>query len=164
MIVSAVSLWKKFNTKAPLCASEWGIDEQLNTRFSHVSFSGHAVEGGSVRIYARYGKPVGKNVKPAVLLLGDAGKSVDTELMQHFIDLGYAVLMPDYSGKTDDDEEGVFRTIYPASIEYGNLDKARGLLTMDSEAADETTWNLCAAVFPCSAATQTAPPPPCACL
>lgn len=140
MIVSAVSLWKKFNTKAPLCASEWGIDEQLNTRFSHVSFSGHAVEGGSVRIYARYGKPVGKNVKPAVLLLGDAGKSVDTELMQHFIDLGYAVLMPDYSGKMQSDGEGVLRTIYPTALEHGNLEKARGLKDMAGLAAHETTW------------------------
>lgn len=140
MIVSAISLWKKFNTNAPLCASEWGIEEKDGVRMSHVSYSGHAVEDGSVRIYARFGRPVGEGKKPTVLLLGDAGKPVDVELMRYFIDKGYAVLMPDYSGKMQSDSDGVLRTIYPPSLEYGNYEKARGLRDMQDLQADETTW------------------------
>ncbi len=140
MILSAVSLWKKFNLKNPLGASEWGIEEKEGRRHSHVSFSGHAVSDGSVRIYARFGRPVGEGVKPVVLLLPDAGKGPDTELMDYFIDKGYAVLMPDYSGKTSTDPDGTMRTIYPQSIEYGNLEKARGLYDMINVQADQTTW------------------------
>ncbi len=140
MIVSAISLWKKFNTKSPLCASEWGIEEKDGVRMSHVSYSGHAVEDGSVRIYARYGRPAGEGKKPTVLLLGDAGKPVDVELMRYFIDKGYAVLMPDYSGKMQSDNDGVLRTIYPPSLDYGNFERARGLYDMQNLQADETTW------------------------
>ena len=140
MIVSAVSLWKKFNLKTPLGASEWGIDECKGVRFSHVSFSGHATEDGSVRIYARFMRPLGVEKSPVVLLLGDVGKTVDEELMWHFVEKGYAVLMPDYSGKISTDTEGVLRTLYPACLDYANYEKARGLTDMENLAADETAW------------------------
>ena len=140
MIVSAVSLWKKFNTDTPLCVSEWGIEEKDGARMSHVAYSGHVVDDGSVRIYARYGRPLGEGKKPTVLLLGDAGKPTDIDLMRYFIDKGYAVLMPDYSGKMQTDADGVLRTIYPPSLEYGNYEKARGLYDMQDLQADETTW------------------------
>ena len=140
MIVSAISLWKKFNLTTPLGASEWGIEEKDGLRSSHVTFSGHAVSDGSVRIYARFIRPITKGNTPTVLLLGDAGKPVDEELMNYFTDKGYAVLMPDYSGKCANDQDGVFRTIYPPSLDYGNLEKARGLMDMEGLLADQTTW------------------------
>ena len=140
MIVSAISLWKKFNLSNPLGASEWGIEEKDGVRYSHVSFSGNAATDGSVRIYARFGRPIGDGEKPCILLLHDAGKAVDEELMNYFIEKGYAVLMPDYSGKMSTDQEGVMRTIYPASLEYGNYEKARGLYDMHGLEADQTTW------------------------
>ena len=55
-------------------------------RRSHVSYSGHAVSDGSVRIYALLAKPLGgKGKKPAVLLLDDVGKKPDTELVDYFV-------------------------------------------------------------------------------
>ena len=140
MILSAVSLWKKFNLENPLGASEWGIEEKDGVRYSHVSFSGHAALEGSVRVYARFGRPVGEGKKPCILLLPDAGKALDMELMEYFIQKGYAVLMPDYSGKMSTDLEGVMRTIYPASLEYGNYEKARGLSSVKGLEVDETSW------------------------
>ncbi len=140
MILSAISLWKKFNLKNPLGASEWGIEEKDGKRYSHVSYFGHAVSDGSVRIYARFGRPVGDGEKPVVLLLPDAGKPCEDELMDYFIEKGYAVLMPDYSGKTSTDGEGVMRTVYPASIDYGNYELARGLYDMQNVQADAATW------------------------
>ncbi len=140
MIVSAVSLWKKYNTQSPLCDSEWGIEEKDGVRMSHVSFSGATAEDGSVRIYARFGRPSGEGKRPTVLLLGEAGEPINVDLMRYFIDKGYAVLMPDYSGKMESDAEGVLRTIYPPSLSYGNLEQARGLYDMENVQADETTW------------------------
>ena len=140
MIVSAVSLSKKFNLDTPLGASEWGIEEKDGYTFSHVSYSGHAVQDGSVRIYARFARPLGVAKSPTVLLLGDAGKPIDEELLYYFLEKGYAVLMPDYSGKTSGDADGVFRTIYPASLDYGNYEKALGLTDMQDLEADKTSW------------------------
>ena len=94
-IVSAISLWKKYNLKNPLGASEWGIEEENGKRYCHVSYSGHAAEDGRVRIYARFVRPAGEGRKPTVLLLADAGKPADEETIAYFTDRGYAVLMPD---------------------------------------------------------------------
>ena len=140
MIVSAISLRKKFNTQTPLGASEWGIEEKNGARISHVSYSGHVAEDGSVRIYGWFGRPIGAGKKPAVLLLPDAGKSTDEELARYFLDKGYAVLVPDYSGKVDGDKDGVFRTVYPPSLSHGNLSMAKGLSDMENLSAEETTW------------------------
>ncbi len=141
MILSAISLWKKFNLKNPLSATEWGIEERHGKRRSHLAFSGHAVEDGSVRIYARFARPVGNDVKPVVLLLPDLGKAPELELMDYFVDKGYAVLMPDYSGKCEGDEDGVLRTVYPPSLQYGNYESARGLYDMEGDLApDQTSW------------------------
>ncbi len=146
MILSAVSLWKKFNTKTPLGASEWGEERNAVAKLYHVSYSGHAVADGCVRIYARYGCPNmenkdGKEQKyPTILLLPDAGKAPDDELITYFVEKGYAVLMPDYSGKMSGDKEGVKRTVYPQSLEYGNYEFARGLNDMQGLEADKTTW------------------------
>ena len=140
MIVSAVALWKKFNLTTPLAPSEWGIEEKDGVRWSHLSYSGHAQSDGSVRIYARLAKPTANGKKPAVLLLPDKGKLSDDELMQYFVEKGYIVLMPDYTGKMKTEGEGVLRTIYPPSLEYGNLEKARGISDMTGLTAEETTW------------------------
>ncbi len=140
MILSAISLWKKFNLTTPLGATEWGVEEKNGVRFSHVSYFGHEVEDGKVRIYARFGRPVGDAERPTILLLQDAGKPTDESLMLYFIEKGYAVLMPDYSGKMSTDGETVMRTVYPPSLVYGNYESARGLYDMENLSADEGTW------------------------
>ena len=140
MILSAVSLFKKFNTQTPLGASEWGIEEKQGVRVSHVSFSGHATKDGNVRIYARFGRPSGIGKKPAVLFLADAGRAIDEDVFEYFLQKGYAVLIPDYSGKMDGDKDGTLRTVYPESLKHGNYQHARGLYDMQGLAPEETTW------------------------
>ena len=161
MILSAISLWKKFNLKNPLDASEWGVDVKDGVLYSHVSFSGNAASDGSVRIYARFGRPAKPGKYPCILFLQDAGKEADDEVMTYFVEKGYAVLMPDYSGKTSTqteeaeatadiveaeggtdatETENPMYTVYPKSLEYGNYEKARGLYDMEGLTAEETTW------------------------
>lgn len=139
-IVSAVSLWKKFNLENPLGSSEWGIEEQDGMRRSHVSYSGHASEDGGVRIYARFCRPEGEGKKPAVLFLGDAGKPVDEEILTYFAEKGYAVLVPDYSGKMSKDGDGVLRTVYPPSLSYGCYENAQGLDSLRDLETEKTSW------------------------
>ena len=139
MIVSAVSLWKKFNMKTPLGESEWGKEERNGVLYSHVSFFGHSVEDGKVRIYARYIRSA-KGEHPAVLLIPDVNDLPDEELAEYFLEKGYSVLIPDYAGKMKTDGEGVLRTSYPQSLAYGNFEQAKGFYDMDGMPADQTTW------------------------
>ncbi len=140
MIVSAISLWKKINVNTPLAASEWAIEERGGVRYCNVAYSGHAVKDGSVRIFARFARPVGAGKKPTVLLLPDAGEPLDESLAQYFLEKGYAVLMPDYSGKMPTDTDSDFRTVYPPSLDYANYVRAAGLTDMTGLQADETAW------------------------
>lgn len=149
MIVSAVSLWKKFkmDDPSPLDALEWGVETKENKTYSHVLFSGHTVEDGCVRIYARFCRQAGDAKKPAVLILPDAGQRPDDTMLSYFADKGYCVLMPDYSGKiemtTDEIEEKTateeYVTTYPESLAYGNYAQARGLKDMKDLEAEGTT-------------------------
>ncbi|MBR2341360.1 MAG: dienelactone hydrolase family protein [Clostridia bacterium] len=140
MIVSAVSLWKKLDMSNPLAESEWGAWAEENAVFTHVTYSGHKAADGSVRVYAVFGKPAQGDKFPTILLLPDGGKRYDTELMRFFISRGYAVLMPDYSGKMKSDEENTPRTIYPKSLEFANFDIARGLDDLDDLKIEESCW------------------------
>lgn len=140
MIVSAISLWKKYELNTPLDASEWGAESKDGRTYAHLAYSGHAVEDGCVRVYARFAKPEGGGAFPVVLLLQDVGEKADEELMAYFVDRGYAVLVPDYSGKMESDGEEVFRTVYPASLDYGNFERARGLYSLKNVESDKTSW------------------------
>ncbi len=141
MIVSAVALWKKFDLSAPLLVTEWNIEEKQGIRYSDVSFSGHQVGNERVRIYARWMCPMKEGKHPTVLLLGDVGKPVDEELAEYFLSKGYAVLMPDYSGKCGEEEEtGTLRTVYPAALAHGNYENRQGYLDMHELSVEETCW------------------------
>ncbi len=139
MITSAIALWKKFNTTTPLGESEWGVEVRHGKRFSHVTYSGHKVQDGMVRIYAQFIRPASEDKRPAILLLPDAGKPLDRELADYFVDKGYAVLMPDYSGKMSQDTDGSMRTLYPESLSYANYEKAE-LYHVPEEAAEKNPW------------------------
>lgn len=141
MILSAVSVWKKFDTSTPLNPSEWEEkeDKAAGMRFWNVTYSGHKTEDGGVRIFARFGKPSAAGKYPAVLLLPDAGKPLDDELLYYFIDKGYAVLMPDYSGETEIPDESAPRTIYPPSLSYADFARAGGYDRVEGS-VEETCW------------------------
>lgn len=95
-------------------------------KFWNVTYAGHKTEKGSVRVFARFGRPVVGEKFPAVLLLPDAGAELDDELLYYFIDKGYAVLMPDYSGETNKTLPNTPHTIYPDPLSYANLKEAGG--------------------------------------
>lgn len=140
MIVSAVSLWKKLDMTNPLSESIWGEYESEIGIYANVTYYGHKVDDGSVRIYATFARPRGTGKVPAVLLLQDAGKEVDAELLDFFVSKGYAVLAPDYCGKLQSDLENTPRTIYPKSLEYANYDTAQGLEDLVGIEADQSCW------------------------
>ena len=140
MILSAVSLFKKLDMTTPLLPELGEEREENGIKYSSVTYNGHAVSDGTTRIYAEFGKPTTGEKHAAVLLLPDAGKANNFELMNFFIEKGYAVLMPDYSGRMQSDDQNVPRTVYPQSLAYANYEIAGGLDDLDGKEADETCW------------------------
>lgn len=140
MIISAVSLWKKYEIKTPRDYDEWGVELIDGVRYSHVSYEGHVVEDGAVRIYARFSRPITKHaVKlPTLLLLPDLGKRADDALLTYFNKKGYAVLALDYCSL--DAEEEKMHTVFPPSLYYGEYDSARGLYDMENLPVDKSSW------------------------
>ena len=139
-IVSAVSLWKTYAPTEPLeveTAAE-RVNEQ-GMAFASVCFNGHRAGDGVTRIYAEFGKPSNAAKCPAVLLLPDAGKPLDEDLLTYFIEKGYAVLMPDYSGVSEGAQEGK-HTVYPPALAYANYAQAKGLYDLEDTEADKTCW------------------------
>ena len=130
MIVSAVSLWKKLDTTNPLSESVWGEYENETGAYANVTYYGHKVDDGSVRIYANFARPRGTGKVPAVLLLQDAGKETDLELLEFFVSKGYAVLAPDYCGKMRSDSGN---TRLPRSTLRGTPALSKKLLTSSTE-------------------------------
>ena len=140
MIVSAISLWKKYHLNTLRDMNVWDVETKDGRVYMNLSYLGHTVADGRVRISARFAKPEGAGPFPAVLLLQDAGERADEELMAYFVDRGYAVLVPDYSGKMEGDDEDVLRTVYPKSVNYGNFEKAKGLYSLKGVEIGETSW------------------------
>ena len=126
-IVSALSIWRMYDVSGALEAETLCemTDEETGLSYSVVAYNGHAVEDGSVRIKAYYARPSGAKKYPAILLLKEAHKPMDLELMSYYVQKGYAVLMPDYSGAPEAEElpaneamaDGTFEDLYKQSWE-----------------------------------------------
>lgn len=141
-IVSAISLWKTYVVEGDLAAEVVAerVDEEEGMEFASVRYNGHSgAEGVPTRIYAEFGRPEGTAKCPAVLLLPEAEKPLDQELLSYFIDKGYAVLMPDYAGAREGVTEGQY-TQYPDSLAYANYGQAKGLFDLLDAAPDATCW------------------------
>ena len=107
-ILSAVSIWKTYDTTAPLDVVLLQEKTYLTGwTVSEVTFGGHQVEDGQVRVYAKYARPSSPGKYPAIVLLPDVGKGLDEDLIAYFVKKGYAVLMPDYCGKPQEQEQEV---------------------------------------------------------
>lgn len=168
-IISALTLWKEYDLTHPLDESilREVVDAETGLAYSVVEFNGREAVDGRVRIFAYFARPEGNKRCPAILLLKEADKPLDVELMNYFVQKGYAVLMPDYSGNMQPVPEqetvvkpkGLFakavavveeveepqdevgeRTVYPRSLSYANYGSARGLYDVEGISALNTCW------------------------
>ena len=102
-IISALTLWKEYDLTRPLEAAvlREEIDTETGLAYSVVEYNGRATDDGGVRIYAYFARPADGKRCPAIILLKEADKPFDVALMHYFVQKGYAVLMPDYSGNME---------------------------------------------------------------
>ncbi len=169
-LVSALSLWRSYDVSGALNTKylEMRYDKATGLSYMLLTYDGHAAEDGRVRIFAYYARPMGDKSCPAILLLKEAGKPADLELMNYFVKKGYAVLMPDYEGETalpseggdeSDDAQSAAEsfepteaastaktatflecTEYPASLSYANYSVSQGMYDLEGIPSDQTCW------------------------
>ena len=92
-LVSALSLWREYDLSGALDAEllETRTDVATGLVYTALAYNGRTVEDGTVRIFAYFARPAGEKKCPAILLLKEAGKPLDIELMAYFVQKGYAV-------------------------------------------------------------------------
>lgn len=137
MILSALSLWKKFQISSLSNVSEQEIEASFSdTVCSEIRFSGRTVQDGTVEIFSRFFKPVTGERFPSILLLPDlnATRAQNDELAAYFVKRGFSVLVLDFAGCGAEN----VRTEYPQSLSYARRENAK-LLSLN-ETADKTCW------------------------
>ena len=163
-IISALSLWREYDVTRPLdeVTLREEVDAETGLVYTVLQYNGRATEDGGVRVFAYFARPDGTKKCPAILLLKEAETpmAMDVELMHYFVQKGYAVLMPDYSGDLEsvapvkkglraakkvaepiwEDAQNSERTVYPPSIAYANFGVAQGLYDLESISANQTCW------------------------
>ena len=137
-LVSALSLWREYDLSGALDAEvlETRTDAATGLTYTALAYNGRTVEDGTVRIFAYFARPAGEKKCPAILLLKEAGKPLDIELMSYFVQKGYAVLMPDYSSVDTNGE----RTAFPESLQYATFENAQGMYDLTGIPSNQTCW------------------------
>ena len=110
-IVSALSIWRLFDISRTPETEVVRVEKDVETGllYQQLRYNGRDTEDGGVRIFAYFARPQGDKPCPAILLLKEANKPLDVALMAHFVQKGYAVLMPDYSGKlAPEEKKGIY--------------------------------------------------------
>lgn len=138
-ILTPITLWNDFNDSLPV--NEQILSEQTEEKsvLRKVRFSGRSVGETRVDIFALFGMPAEGNSVPALLVLPDCDHTADIDLIRRFVKKGYAVLMPDYRGRSAD-SEGTEYTIYPEEIAYANYEQAGKHMDYAEPSAVETSW------------------------
>ena len=135
-ILTPITLWNSFDDTLPLKEVQLNTFTLNGAVYSQVYFSGRQVGLERVRIYGlcAYQK---QNSKGSILILPDVEQTIDGELVNHFVNLGYDVLSIDLRGKFLSEGEC---TKYPADISYANYLLASDTLYSAPNLANQTCW------------------------
>ena len=139
-ILSPTLLWKDFSIKYPLQESKTSEEVFDNVIYREVYFSGREVSDGRVRIFGVFAKSrtVKKTAKTAgILILPDASETINLKFVNLYVKQGYSVLMVDYRGETEKQDNF---THYPPSVSYANYKNAKDSLFSCGDSADKTCW------------------------
>ena len=135
MVLSPQKLWENYNRS--LLPLDTSVIRSRETPFGtekDVYFNGETTALGCTRIYARYLTPPQKTDKMVVYFC-DPDTPIDEKDAVSFLQRGWAVLLPDYTGKNENRERF---TIYPSALSYANYDK--DALYAGADSPQKTCW------------------------
>ncbi|MCD8293653.1 MAG: hypothetical protein LUE27_00190 [Clostridia bacterium] len=100
-LLTPQALWEKFDDTLPLNSASELQDEDPDVRIEKVTFDGRDTGQGRVRVYAKFATSPRGLKNCTVLLLPDAGRGIEDDLLRMFVSRGCNVLMMDYRGEQD---------------------------------------------------------------
>lgn len=135
-ILTPITLWNSFDDGLPLKEVQLNTFTLNGAVYSQVYFSGRQVGLERVRIFGLYARQKQKS-KGSILILPDVVDTIDGELVNHFVNLGYDVLAVDLRGKYLTEGEC---TKYPAEISYANYACIGDTFYSATNLASQTCW------------------------
>ncbi len=135
-ILTPITLWNSFDDTLPLKEVKLNTFTLNDAVYSQVYFSGRQVGAERVRIFGLYAMQKKKS-KGSILILPDVVDTIDGELVNHFVNLGYDVLSVDLRGKYLSEGEC---TKYPEEISYANYALIGDTFYSATNLASQTCW------------------------
>ena len=135
-ILTPITLWNSFDDSLPLKEVQLNTFTLNDAVYSQVYFSGRQVGSERVRIYGLYAMQKKKS-KGSILILPDVIDTIDGELVNHFVNLGYDVLSVDLRGKYLSEGDC---TKYPDEISYANYASSGDTFYKAMNLASQTCW------------------------
>ena len=135
-ILTPITLWESFDDSLPLKEVQLNTFTLNDAVYSQVYFSGRQVGLERVRIFGLYAKQKKKS-KGSILILPDVVDTIDGELVNYFVNLGYDVLSVDLRGRFVGDVEC---TKYPDEISYANYATSGETFYSAPSLASQTCW------------------------
>ena len=89
-ILTPITLWNTFDDTLPLKEVQLNTFTLNNAVYSQVYFSGRQVGLERVRIFGLYAMQKQES-KGSILILPDVVDTIDGELVNHFVNLGYVI-------------------------------------------------------------------------
>lgn len=141
--LTPANIWHDFSaTEHDLEISEVRTFEYEGALSSCYYFTALGTEDGKVRCFARVLRPTGGERFPAIVV-ADEAVNADPDEYLSFVKEGYAVVLFDYSGKT---ENKIYHTLYPESLDFCNYSLAGRALTHAEPSARHTSWHYWTAI------------------
>ncbi|MEG2084248.1 MAG: hypothetical protein RRY78_01675 [Clostridia bacterium] len=136
-ILTPYMVWQDFNpVKEALEVSIIGSESTPDYKKIEYFFTSKNADDGKLRVFTQVFYKQGSTKKmPCVLFVQDYDGAIDMQMVKGFTDEGYAVVTFDYLGKKENKENC---TVYPPSLEYGNIAKAGEHLTKATPNAKAT--------------------------
>lgn len=134
-LYTPTTLYADFQPMLPLRDSIVSDEKIGDVVYNEVYFNGRETGDGRVLIYGIYAYHADGKKHNAILIIPDYRSSIDVNIINLYVHLGYDVLMFDYKGLCD----GENYTHYPSCIKYANVSENADIDLVPAN-AKETCW------------------------
>jgi len=135
-LYTPATLYADFQPNLPLRDSIVSDERIGDVIYNEVYFNGRETGDGRVLVYGIYAYHADGKRHNAILIIPDYRSSIDINVINLYVHLGYNVLMFDYKGECD----GENFTHYPSKIKYANVSVLNGNVDAVPTNAKETCW------------------------
>ncbi len=120
-VLTSTALWQDFDPSAePLDVNVLKTEEADGIVIKTLYFTGRTVGDGKTRVLAKVACKASKSAKPAVLIIDNYKKPIDSDELTFWANNGFVAMAIDFAGRCTKGPA----TLYPSSLDYCNCDVA----------------------------------------